>query len=288
MGNENESRRLRDIERIKRMRLLDDIFMKAVLKDNIEAVQVIIRILLRRDDIVVISVQTQEEISNLVGHSVRLDILAKGEDGKLYNIEIERSTEGADTKRGRYNLGAVDWHSLPPGAPYSELAETWIIFITEHDAFGRGFPVYTVNRVIEETGELFNDEEHILYVNGAYVGDDDIGRLMADFRETDPEKMHYQPLARSVRYFKNTEGGMTSMCSIAEEIRKEGREEGRVEGRREGRVEGREEGRREGICGLISVYRDELGLDSTAIIERIAARFHLTNEQAAHYVTAQA
>ena len=65
---------------------------------------------------------------------------------------------------------------------------------------------------------------------------------------------------------------MTSMCSIAEEIREEGREEGR----------------REGICGLISVYRDELGLDSTAIIERIAARFHLTSEQAAHYVTAQA
>lgn len=48
-----------------------------------------------------------------------------------------------------------------------ELPETYVIFITEKDVLKAGFPVYHIERWIEETKELFNDDEHILYVNGA-------------------------------------------------------------------------------------------------------------------------
>ena len=122
--------RTRDIERIRRLRLLDDIFMREVLRGNKEAVQLIIRIILRRGDIVVRDVKIQDELSNLVGHAVRVDVLAVDASGRLYNIEIQRDDAGADPKRARYNLSAVDWHHLPPGAAYKDLAETWIIFIT--------------------------------------------------------------------------------------------------------------------------------------------------------------
>ena len=76
--------RLRDVRRIKKFRLLDDIFMKEVLRGNLAGVQDIVRTLLKRDDIEVIEVQTQDELSNLVGHGVRLDILAKDANGKFY------------------------------------------------------------------------------------------------------------------------------------------------------------------------------------------------------------
>ena len=219
--------RLRDMERIKKFRLMDDIFMKEVLRGNLAGVQDIIQTILKRNDIEVIEVQTQDELSNLVGHGVRLDILARDSRGKYYNIEIQRSDSGAEPKRARFNLSALDWHKFPASAKYEELAETWIIFITETDVLGDNLPVYTVDRVILETGKLFNDEGHILYVNGAYVGDDAIGRLMADFRETDPKKMHFPSLADRVQYFKNTEGGVKSMCRIMEEVREETREEDR-------------------------------------------------------------
>ena len=219
-------RRLRDVRRIKKFRLLDDIFMKEVLRGNLAGVQDIVRTVLKRDDIEVIEVQTQDELSNLVGHGVRLDILAKDANGKFYNIEIQRSDRGAEPKRARFNLGAVDWHKLPPGANYDELAETWIIFITESDVLEGGLAVYTIDRVIRETGKPFNDEGHILYVNGAYVGDDKIGKLMADFRQTDPKKMNFPSLAERAQYFKNTEGGVESMCRIMEEVREEGIEIG--------------------------------------------------------------
>ncbi len=38
------------------------------------------------------------------------------------------------------------------------------------------------------TGDLFNDGEHILYVDGEYRGDDEIGDLMHDFNCSDPHK----------------------------------------------------------------------------------------------------
>ena len=40
------------------------------------------------------------------------------------------------------------------------------------------------------TGKPFGDGEHILYVNGAYRGDSDLGRLMHDFSCTDAKDMN--------------------------------------------------------------------------------------------------
>ena len=240
--------RQRDLARISKLRLLDDIFMKTVLKDNIEGVQDIIRVILKRDDITVIEVRTQDEWPNLVGHSVRLDVTAKDAAGKWYNIEIERSSgSGAIAKRARYHVGALDWNILPAGAEYGDLPEVFIIFITEKDILGHGLPIYTVNRTVAETGEPFPDFAHILYVNGQYKGDDPLGRLMADFREADPKKMYFASLADRAAFYKTTEGGVTAMCQIMEEVRLEGWQEGREEGLQEGREEGLQEGREEGL-----------------------------------------
>ena len=46
---------------------------------------------------------------------------------------------------------------------------------------GKGLAVYHIDKYIKETGELFDDGSHILYVNGAYRDDSAIGKLMHDF-----------------------------------------------------------------------------------------------------------
>ena len=226
---EGRKYRQKDIERIREFCLLDDTFMKVVLKDNIQGVQDILQILLRQDDIEVMEVRVQDEWQNLVGHSVRLDVTARDSSGTRYNIEVQRIRAGANEKRARYHLGALDWHTLPAGAEYHTLPEAYIIFITESDIFGYGLPIYTVNRYVEETGKKFLDEAHILYANAAYQGDNAIGKLMADFREKDPKKMSHASLAEPAWFYKNTEGGVYSMCQIMEEIRAEGRAEGRAD-----------------------------------------------------------
>ena len=63
--------------------------------------------------------------------------------------------------------------------------ESYVIFITEKDVIGRGQAIYSVNRYFEDTKELFDDGNHIIYVNGAYKNDESpIGKLMHDFRCT--------------------------------------------------------------------------------------------------------
>lgn len=42
---------------------------------------------------------------------------------------------------------------------------------------------------------LFDASSHIIYVNRSYRGDDIIGKLMADFHQSDTDKMHYRKSA---------------------------------------------------------------------------------------------
>jgi len=87
---------------------------------------------------------------------------------------------------------------------------------------GDGLPLYTVDRQITNTGKPFDDGEHIVYVNGE---DKDastaLGKLMHDFFCTDPDDMHYKELADKVRYFKEDEKGVATMCAVMEEMRNE-------------------------------------------------------------------
>lgn len=65
---------------------------------------------------------------------------------------------------------------------------------------------------------FFDDGEHILYVNGAYLGNSGIGRLMHDFRCSDPDDMYYDLMAERTRYLKETPEGVDEVSTIVEEI----------------------------------------------------------------------
>ena len=93
-----------------------------------------------------------------------------------------------------------------------------------------GIPIYPVERIIMPTGEPFNDGEHILYVNGDNKDSATaLGKLMHDFFCTDPDDMHYKQLADKVRYFKENEEGVRTMCARLEKMRDETAERTKVQ-----------------------------------------------------------
>ena len=47
---------------------------------------------------------------------------------------------------------------------------------------------------------------HIIYVNGRYEGNDDIGRMMKDFHQCRPEQIESETLSKAVAYYKEKEG----------------------------------------------------------------------------------
>lgn len=94
-----------------------------------------------------------------------------------------------------------------------------MIFITENDVLRGGLPIYHIERVITETGALFNDGEHIIYVNSKIRDTDTpLGRLMYDFHSADPDDMYYGELQERTRYYKGSTEGGKNMCRIVEEL----------------------------------------------------------------------
>ena len=104
-------------------------------------------------------------------------------------IHLERADKGAGAKRARYNSALMD-------ADITVLGE-----------------------------ELFNDEAHIIYVNGEYKGNDPIGDLMHDFHCKKADDMKSKLLADRARYLKEDEKGVKHMCRIMEDFAKEERAE---------------------------------------------------------------
>lgn len=211
-----------DLQRIRGFRLFDDDFMNACFDDYIEGTELVLKIIMGRDNIHVVSVKTQKLLKNLLGRDVWLDIHAVDDSGKEFDVEIQRSDRGAGYKRARYHSSMLDSHILKPSEDYDKLPDTHVIFITEHDVIGAGKPIYMIDRQITNVGIPFDDGSHIVYVNGAYTDEaTEIGKLMHDFSCIKAADMHFPVLAAKMRFFKETEEGERTMCKVLEDMREE-------------------------------------------------------------------
>lgn len=218
-------------ELVNELTLFDDDLMSRVFDKNIKATELLLRIILGKK-VKVISVTGQNEMKNhqVGGRNITLDVDAMDENGEEIDIEVQGNSEGAHVRRARYHSSMVDSRMLKEGQVFRELKDSYVIFIYKHDKFRKGLPLYHVERYVGETNEQFRDGSHIIYVNGNYKGNDEIGQLMQDFREKNPECMHYTELAESVKHFKEKEGGREEMSEIVERYINE-RVEERVEER---------------------------------------------------------
>ena len=212
-----------DLERLKSLRYIDDDFMTVCLADNYEGIELVLRIILGREDITIKTVRTQELLKNLQGRSAILDVHAIDSAKKEFDVEIQRSDAGAGAKRARHNSSLLDAHILKPGDDTENIPDSYVIFITENDVMKGNQPIYPVERyvIVGENKVLFDDGSHIIYVNGKYRGNDEIGKLMHDFSCTNPDDMNYEALAKKARYYKQDKKGVATMCKIMEDMRNE-------------------------------------------------------------------
>ena len=183
--------------------------------------------LLQDHDLIVRAMQLAKE----AGLQICLDMASYNVVEAEREIFPQRSDRGAGAKRARYNSALIDANVTEPGDQYEDLNETFVIFITENDVMKAGLPIYHIDRVVRETGKLFEDEEHIIYVNSQIKDETKLGRLMHDFSCTDAKDMYNKVLADRVRYFKEDERGVEIMCREMEIMRNQAHEEGIEKGR---------------------------------------------------------
>ena len=220
-----EERYERYKEKIKNYTIMDDIFMRNVLKEQ-GCTEYMLQVIMNQKDLQVVEQTLQKVYKNLLGRSAILDCVARDERARQFNVEIQGDNEGASPERARYHSCLLDMNILSPREPFTGLPETYIIFITRNDVLGYDRIICHITRKVEEEGKDFGDGSHIIYVNSKKREDTELGRLMHDLHCKESGEMHSKILASRVRELKETEKGVSEMCRDMEEIYGEGMEEG--------------------------------------------------------------
>lgn len=223
-----DNQRKKHIEHIQQFRYIDDVFFSVAFDGFKRGVEIILRVVLNDESLIVEELYTQKDVINWYGRSVRFDVFASA-GNKRFNCEIQRESGGAIPKRARYNSSLMDSREVQKGTDYTDLPESIVIMICEHDVFKKGLPLYHVKKIISETGDDFNDGSSIVYVNGQCQNDTPLGHLMHDFFCQNANDIYNKDLAERMRYLKEDQGGVQSMCEVMEELVEQGVERGKTE-----------------------------------------------------------
>ena len=224
------------------MSLMSDELMARVFDENIPATTLLLETILQQK-IEVSWTKGQFDMKNplVKGRSIRLDVLARDTNGRYFNCEVQRDSQRADPKRARFHSAMMDSRMLQEKQEFSELKDGFVIIITEKDYYHKNKPIYKVERRLD-SGENFDDGSHIIYVNGSYDGDDDIGRLLSDMRNKDTEHFYHPELEKGVRHFKIEKEGRQTMSEAVEKYANEKAEEAKKKGIQKGIQKGIEQG----------------------------------------------
>ena len=225
-----EQQHQEDLQRLRDLRPIDDDFMRCLFQDNIPLAEFVLRIITGKQDLIITDCETQRDMKRLAGaRSICLDAYGTDPGGKKYDLEIQRQEKGADPHRARYHSSVMDVENLHSGQEFRELPDTYTIFIIEKDFYRKGEPVYPIERMNLATGKSFEDGEHILYVNGEYRSESNLGKLMHDFNCTSADDMNFELIAERTRYLKENPKGVSEMCRIMEDMRNESLKKGMQE-----------------------------------------------------------
>lgn len=205
-------------EEIGKLSLMNNAFMNLALENNIPCVEEMLLVILCKSDLVVKRVQTQRMFQGF-NRSIYLDVFAEDSKGILYNIEIQQSDEGADSRRTRFHTGMIDTHSLKAGQDFKELPELYVIFITRNDVLELNQTIYTIHKYIDVSFKPFNDGSHIIYINGSAEDDGtEIWKLVHDLRCTKADEMYFPRLSARVKFLKEDEKGVKIVSNYFEEL----------------------------------------------------------------------
>ena len=124
-----------------------------------------------------------------------------------------------------------------------------------------GDKVKIVNVNPESIGEY--EVGDVFVVTSTYDGDDDIGKLMHDFRCSDPDDMLDEQLAAKTKYYKETEEGVAIVCKAIEDMRND-----------------------TSVRTYVEACRDFGIVDQNEIVKKLLEKFKfLTEAQARKYVS---
>lgn len=172
---------------------------------------------------------------------VRLDVYAKDEKNTHYNVEMQSVKHAALGRRARYYHSQIDMDLLAAGKEYTELPNTYIIFICDFDPFGLKKYRYTFrNMCLESMETQMEDGAETIFLSTRGENSEEVSRELvkflayvhADLEEStaDFEDVFVAKLQRSVKEIKQSRR-MGERYMLTELLMQDERRAGRMEGR---------------------------------------------------------
>ena len=98
---------------------------------------------------------------------IRLDVYVE-DSNRVYDIEIQNVLDENLAKRTRYYQSMMDIDLLLKGKNYTELKESFVIFVCKEDFFGLNLPCYSFSNICKENPDLqLGDESHKIIFNAS-------------------------------------------------------------------------------------------------------------------------
>lgn len=226
MGSYSE----KTLKTVASLRLIDDTFFR-IAAMNIEFCQEVLQTILGNDKIRVLNAEPQKTVTSL-HREVTLDVLCEDENGKQFNVEVQKGNRDDDIRRCRFHAAAITAAKTPKGTSFRSVPDVTVIYLSDYDALGYGETLVKVKRfaVVKDKKEPFNDGEEIYYVNTVIKDGTRVSELMELFTKKDAVQDDRFPATSDViNYYKGTGKGHESMCDAVENLAKEYAKESRIQ-----------------------------------------------------------
>lgn len=194
--------------------------------------------------------QTEHTMEESLGSKgVRFDVYT-GDGSRIFDIEIQTTNKVNLPRRARYYQSIIDVDNLSRGQSYSQLKDSYIIFLCLEDPMKKGLPVYFFENTCHiDAGLKLDDGSYKVFFNASEYGkmenedEKNFFKFLAGQKaENELAKSIEEKVVFAKRNMKWRKQYMTWQQTIDEE-KEIAFEEGRTEGIEEGRAEGIEEGR---------------------------------------------
>ena len=228
---------------------IDDL-MFCKMAEHKEFCEEILRVILEDDGLTIIEAIPQWQGKNLTGRSVVLDAKCVTGDGRHINIEVQKADDDNHLKRARYNAAILTTNISETGKKFEFIPDVCIVFISKFDIFDGGLPLYHIDKVVRETGQIIEDGLTEIFVNTVNYDGSKPARLMKLFTDNDAYSNDEFPVTSELKSrLKSSEGGSRAMNEILEKLisdekrksEKRGEKRGRKEGIKEGKIKGANE-----------------------------------------------
>lgn len=237
---------MRKKKRLQELTLKDNFMFGAVMADEDMCRQFLEMVL----DFPIERVKVSKEHS-LIYHpehkGVRFDVYARDENHTHYNVEMQVNRDANLPRRSRYYHSQIDMELLLSGVSYSELPNSYVIFICDYDPCKKEKYKYTFRNYCEEEASLaLKDGNCTICLNTRGKNDREVPESLVKFlryvrADLDESTENFDDefvkrIQKTVKTIKESRE-MEERYMLLRELLKTERNEGMAEGKLKGKLE---------------------------------------------------